>query len=124
MSIDELYTKLYESLKTIDGLSKVYIGKTNDIEESRTRHFNEGFQKTKEIAYGDTETINQGEIELIRKFKNCDLPCVNINEGGGGAKNTTKLYVSFSCTSSYKTIDDLYDDDFDWMSVELKEYNI
>lgn len=120
MNFESLYKGLYESLKGIPGLTKMYIGKASDISEPTNRHKGEGFPYTVEVAHGDIQTITDGEIFLIKKFKDSDLNCVNKNEGGG-SNRATMLYVSYDCETNYKSNDDLDDDELDWVAVELKK---
>ena len=98
----------------------MYIGKASDLAEPTYRHKNEGYTHTEEIAYGDSPTITEGEVFLIKKFKESDLTCMNENDGGGPGV-ATKLYVSYHCELNCKTSDDLDDDELDWIVVKLKK---
>lgn len=118
MNAANLYEQLYDRLKKVDGLTKMYIGRTKDLSDAISRHQAEGYNYTVEIAYGDVETIREGEIFLIRKFKESDLTSMNDHDGGG-PNESTKLYVSYSCNPLYSTMHDLENGELDWEVVEL-----
>ena len=120
MNFEMLYNELSGKLKNIPGLTKMYIGKASDLDEPTNRHKNEGYSHTVEIAYGNPHTITEGEIYLIKKFKESDFNCMNKNDGGG-AEKATKLYVSYDCKPNYESIENLDDDNLDWFVIQLKK---
>lgn len=120
ITIKKLYILLKERLEMVSFLVGFYIGKTDDIEKRGKEHKEkDGLPKTVQIAYGDARTISEGEKYLIKKFKEDDKYCQNINIGGGNP-NADKLYISYACDlTKAKTIHELDDDDLVFPAIYL-----
>ena len=122
ITIEKLYDKLCTKLEKMKGLTDMYIGKAENVEERKKEHKERNeYNYTIEIAYGDAEVINDGEKFLIAKFKKSKLPCRNVGDGGEGNNDATKLYISYNYDKSkMKTINNLEDDELDIISYKLK----
>lgn len=101
-----------EALLSKETYSGFYIGKTDDCNSRSCDHENEGYAFFWEFAKGNSETINQGEIDLINYFKeasNLKDKCLNEKNGGAGNPNAIYLYVTVKI-NGIRQIDELNDD--------------
>ena len=122
-----LFEILLTKLKEMQHVTRVYIGKTNDIDKRAQEHEQkDGFAHTVEIAYGDPKVISEAEKILIKKFKDYkDIDEVswklsNKSDGGEGNSDASILYISYDYDCSTMKCDaDVNDDELDIDSYEL-----
>lgn len=116
IKIDALYKELYQKLKAMSILSAFYIGKTDNVENRSQEHKErDNYPYTIKLATGLPEVINEGEIYLIDKFFESDLPIKNRIRGGSGNFEVNSLYISYRCDySKIRNNSELDDDDLRW----------
>lgn len=115
ISKEELLEKLKEKLSSMRWLTRIYIGKTNDIERRGNEHqHNDNLEHTILLAIGEPKLIGEAEKYLVSYFKN-DKRFYNNQNIGGGSPQSDKLYISFACDmTKVKSIDELDADDLNW----------
>lgn len=111
ITIQELALKLMKKLVQIKNLHAIYVGKTQNIESTKSRH-NIDYDKITFIAIGSPTTISKAEDYLIKYLKNSFKDRINVdnhNTGSAGNNDANMLYVCLDYSPN--NIEDLYDDD-------------
>ena len=119
-----LFEILLTKLTEMQHVTRVYIGKTNDIEQRDKQHkMEDGYPHTVEIAHGEPKIISEAEKYMIGKFENvkdANWTFCNKSDGGEGNSNASILYISYDYDCSTMKCDaDVNDDVLDIDSYEL-----
>lgn len=119
ITIQKLCEKIEKEILSMTSVQKIYIGKTENIEEARNRHIVD-FDRTEAIARSDAENINKAEKYAIDYFKN-NSRMDNERKGGAGNTKADILYLSLKFNITH--VDELGDNEISIDCYELMPIN-
>lgn len=118
ITIEELYQKLKDRIADASNLEEFYIGRTDDVNQRGKEHYEkDNLPITIPLAKGEKDVISNAEKYIQRIIKN-NKKCSNERIGGGSIGDT--LYISYrNAVPQYNTIEDLYDEAFEWNTIYI-----
>lgn len=118
ITAEELRKKIDNKLQTISCLQKFYIGKTNNLGNTRARHEREGYTSTTPIAKGNYDIVSKTEGALIHFFqKTSIMKDKNANKSPYSVGNDTADTIYVSIMISPQRDIELDDDDINWPEI-------
>lgn len=118
ITAEKLRKIIENKLQKISCLQKFYIGKTNDLGNTRARHEREGYTSTTPIAKGKYDIVSKTEETLIQYFQEISImkgKNGNISPYSVGNDTADTIYVSIMI--SPQNDNELDDDDINWPEI-------